>query len=281
MPARPLFHQMIEVIDLTTSDDEQEKAPAVSSTTTVSALPLRLKPANVLLQRKLPHNKQLRKRPYEDTPHPQSSIRARKRLRQLPTFRKLYCTGVSKLITDGTTQGGQTISLLAVLEPRLLDEAVLCLFECNAQWILQDLGLDSVKTTLVCSEQRGGGLDGHAYPNLTVLFLPKPRDYSAFYQRLMLLFHTDGFLRVVIPTANLQGRKWSAPWDKQSAGLDNAVFVLDLPRLGAEDDASKQWQSAFRASLLEYLDCLGLDVQLRARIYQYNFDQARNCSYLY
>jgi hypothetical protein len=97
--------------------------------------------------------------------------------------------------------------------------------------------------------------------------------------KLMLLFHKDGFLRIALPTGNLRPSEWGA--SKASECLDNAVFMIDLLLLNAEDDAEAQSKIPFRSSLLHYVDCLGLDAGVKGRLLRYNFDQTYPYAFVY
>jgi hypothetical protein len=171
------------------------------------------------------------------------------------------------------------ITLPELLQVAQLEEAVLCSYQWDQEWLMDKIGMASVLSTCVYDERCPIVEDRTRWPYQKVICPNFPTGrWATFHGKLMLLFRNDGVLRIAVPTGNLRRHEWGAA---QEQTLDNAVFVLDLPLLGEDDDAELQWENHFRSSLLEYLDILGLSAELRARVHQYNFDSAAAYAFVF
>src|SRR4051812_32399137 len=98
MLATPAFHQMVEVVDLTLSEDDDEVADTVEPTYAVLAsLPLRERSANISFRHCPGKGERLKKRSREDTPHPRVGLQhSKKRCRQQQGKEEQYPYGVLK-----------------------------------------------------------------------------------------------------------------------------------------------------------------------------------------
>jgi hypothetical protein len=286
MHTAPSFHPMIEVVDLTLSSDEDAETAAALPYGLLPSLPLRTRDATQGCQLYAGMGESSRKRCRESTPHPRSGILHRKRPR-CNDEPKHYLQGVLKPVRLAGTVRQHDITLPEVLQIEHLEEAVLCSYQWDADWLMEDLGLAGVKTTWVGCPRHMDRLNAR-WPHRHTIFPAQPSQPGSVHGKLMLLFRSDGFLRIAVPTANLRRQEWGAPpqrcWRRQpgqTSTLDNAVFIIDLPREqgGYESDSNRE--NHFRASLLAFLQCLGLGAELMAKVRLYDFQEALAYAFVY
>jgi hypothetical protein len=283
------FHPMIQLIDLTVSDDEIVEILPITGIKTLSALPLRQSSPCFSSQRKIQYDPLPRKRYREDPPHPHSDTQNAKRpCYSVPGHKRLYTQGVLKPVRLAGSIRSNDITLQGVLQVHALEEAVLCSFQWDVDWLLDDLGLADVKTTWVGDDRYSSALQMARPPQHRPCLPKRPEGFGTVHGKLMLLFRTDGFLRIAIPTANLRRQEWGVvrrPYarytPRASATLDNAVFLIDLPRYKGGPNAGQQVGTPFHTALLEYVECLGLDSNIQAKILQYDFKNTEKYGFVY
>lgn len=226
----------------------------------------------------------------------------------LPGFRFLHTARLQPELDKGTCyregallsvqvygqQRPGTVSLHEVLQVERLSDAVLSSQVWDESWLLGAIGLAQVTSTWVMDPRQNASsecitkLAGRATHHRTLHFPPKPFNHCSNHGKLMLLFRTDGFLRIAIPTGNLQRTDWGAApplcgqrLPTSHGTLDNTVWLIDLPLLTGDDDPKLQSSIAFRSELLEYLDLLQLNPTTGARVCAYNFDLCKHYGFVY
>jgi hypothetical protein len=91
---------------------------------------------------------------------------------------------------------------------------------------------------------------------------------GCMHSKLMLLFFT-GYLRIVIPSANLVDFDWG-----ETGIMENSVFIIDLPRRDGGTTAKNNMPS-FGQNLLRLLHNQGLQEEVREGLMNFDFEATR------
>ncbi|KIW03645.1 uncharacterized protein PV09_05393 [Verruconis gallopava] len=95
------------------------------------------------------------------------------------------------------------------------------------------------------------------------------------HSKLMLLFFS-GFLRVVIPSANLTDYDWG-----ETGFMENSVFLIDLPRRRDGSEASLETLPSFAQSLLRFLKNQDVTQDVRDGILNFDFSKTERLAFVH
>ena len=88
--------------------------------------------------------------------------------------------------------------------------------------------------------------------------------FATMHSKLMLLFYKNS-LRIVVPSANMRAHDYG-----QSEILENSVFLIDLPRLPAEQQGHAPLTS-FAKELSRFLQAMKIHEDVRLGILNFDF----------
>jgi hypothetical protein len=281
------FASMVDVIDLTLSDDDR----------TVTKHEARPTPGLSLLLsgQKEVVNEPLRKRLRADSPPLGIGTRAKHRkVTYTQRWQSPYQHAVVRHVhVAGHIRRGD-ITLPEVLEVDTLHEAVLSSFSWDMDWLLSDIGLGRVDATFIADEkdQRSCALQAKRTPFVisgTHLWHCPPRRGSrgGVHGKLMVLFRKDGIMRIVIPTGNLRRADWGAIPTRgplingASDSLHNLVFMVDLPKRDESSASGVNDDSQFQRELGKYLTAMNVSARIHDRAMQYDFSACEDFGFVW
>ena len=162
---------------------------------------------------------------------------------------------IKKTWALGHPRTGDDIKVEEVLQRQDLTLAVLSSFQWDFDWLVQKL--DTRKTQLVFVVQaktdhirQQYSKDFAGIPNVRLCFPSMEGQVICMHSKLMLLSH-PGYLRVVVPTANL------VPYDWGDGGvMENSVFLIDLLRLPEGKNTALEDMTFFGQELIYFLGAM-------------------------
>ena len=86
--------------------------------------------------------------------------------------------------------------------------------------------------------------------NVRLCFPSMEGQITCMHSKLMLLAH-PGYLRVVVPTANLVPYDWG-----ETGVMENSVFLVDLPRLPKGQTTELEDMTFFGRELIHFLQAM-------------------------
>lgn len=95
---------------------------------------------------------------------------------------------------------------------------------------------------------------------------------GAMHSKLQLLKYPD-YLRVVVPTANLVPYDWG-----ETGVMENMVFLIDLPKLGASVDHQP---THFSTELGRFLSETGVGAGMVSSLSNYDFSRTKHLGFVY
>jgi hypothetical protein len=171
--------------------------------------------------------------------------------------------------------------------------AVLSALQFDDRWVFSKLSPNKTKQIWIMSAKEKELQDKllqeateARIPNFKPHFPPLEGRSGHMHSKLMLLFH-DGYLRVVVPTANMfnvdwgetnqdaQGRSW------QAAVLENSVFMIDLPRRSDGKVGSKKELSKFGLRLLEFLEAQQLGKNVTEGVLKFDYSNTHHIAFVH
>ena len=112
-------------------------------------------------------------------------------------------------------------------------------------------------------------------PNLRLCFPPMEGQVNCMHSKLMLLSY-PGFLRVVVPTANLVPYDWG-----ESGDMENCVFLVDLPRLPPGKRVASQDLNSFARELIFFCKAMGLEQSILESISTFDFSATNDLGFVH
>lgn len=188
---------------------------------------------------------------------------------------------VKKTWAFGHARTGNEIKIEEVLEKTTLKSAVLSAFQWDTDWVMSKVDLSHTKLIFVMqakeTQLRQDMLKDteHMRKILRLCFPPMDGQINCMHSKMMLLFHSTK-LRIVVPSANLVKYDWGETGD-----MENSVFLIDLPRLPADQKPSQDSLSPFGRSLLLFLEKQGLDEDVRNGILSFDFSATNPYAFIH
>lgn len=172
------------------------------------------------------------------------------------------------------------IKLEEILEKNDLNLAVLSSFQWDVEWLLRKINTKATQlvfimqadTDEVKAHYRG---ETSAMKNLRLCFPSMEGQVNCMHSKLMLLSYPT-HLRVVVPTANL------VPYDWGETGImENTTFLIDLPRLPADQVVHEHKMTRFGKDLIYFLEAMGLDKTIISSIQYFDFSATRELAFVH
>ncbi|KAL9003989.1 MAG: hypothetical protein Q9188_003174 [Gyalolechia gomerana] len=172
------------------------------------------------------------------------------------------------------------IKLEEILEKNDLNLAVLSSFQWDVEWLLRKINTKATQLVFIMqadtddvkAQYRG---ETSAMKNLRLCFPSMEGQVNCMHSKLMLLsYHTH--LRVVVPTANL------VPYDWGETGImENMAFLIDLPRLPADQVVHEHKMTHFGKDLIYFLEAMGLEETIISSIQNFDFSATRRLAFVH
>ncbi|KAL9024726.1 MAG: hypothetical protein Q9196_006304, partial [Gyalolechia fulgens] len=172
------------------------------------------------------------------------------------------------------------IKLEEVLEKNDLNLAVLSSFQWDVEWLLRKINSKTTQLVFVMQADTNEvkaqyRRETAAMKNLRLCFPSMEGQVNCMHSKLMLLSYPT-HLRVVVPTANLVAYDWG-----ETGVMENMAFLIDLPRLPAEQAMHKDEMTHFGKDLVYFLEAMGLDQTIVTSIHQFDFSATRYLAFVH
>lgn len=201
---------------------------------------------------------------------------------RLPSPTRLaFPTGaVKKTFVFGHARTSTDIKIEEVLQSPTLTLAVLSSFQWDVEWLLRKL--DTHRTHLVFVMQAKDESTKQQYteetadmPNLRLCFPSMEGQVNCMHSKLMLLSHPR-YLRVVVPSANLVPYDWG-----ETGVMENSLFLIDLPRLPANESTNVEDMTPFGQDLIYFLHAMDLDASIIQSLSNFDFSATRDYAFVH
>ncbi|KAK1974850.1 ubiquitin interaction domain-containing protein [Colletotrichum cereale] len=203
---------------------------------------------------------------------PKAATAAREAL-QLPfpkgAFKRTWALGYPRT--------GEDIKIEEVLQKDKLQLAVLSSFQWDEEWLLSKVDARQTRMLLVAyanNEAEKASIRANA-PTDLVRFCFPPVHGGYMHSKLQILKY-EGYLRIVIPSGNLVPYDWG-----ETGVLENAVFLIDLPKLESTQQTAPLAETLFGTELRRFLRALGLDEKLVKSLDSYDFTETSRYGFVH
>ena len=176
------------------------------------------------------------------------------------------------------------VKLSELLSPVTLQSAVLSSYIWDYDWLFSQFGahLKRVKLLLVMHAkfQNQKAMIQHDFigiSNVKLCFPSMEGQINCMHSKLMLLFF-DGYMRIVVPTANLIPIDWG-----EEGIMENTVFVVDLPVRAdiLQDNNAEAVPTSFLSSLLQYIEAQGMSPDVVRKVTKHDFTALANIRFVH
>ncbi|KAF1962073.1 tyrosyl-DNA phosphodiesterase domain-containing protein [Byssothecium circinans] len=206
-----------------------------------------------------------------------------------------YPNGVVKRTWANKHPRSNDITIDEVLQASSLNIAILSAFQWDNPWLMGDhLDPYTVKQIwIMCGKSRGEDVRDKLrqeakdanIPNFKMHFPPLPGQTQNMHGKLMLLFHKEGHLRVVVSTANMIKFDWGET-NKDADGsslqpgvMENTVFLIDLPR--RPKGPAAELETEFGKSLVQYLKAQDVPSNVVEGVLKFDFSETKNIGFVH
>jgi Tyrosyl-DNA phosphodiesterase len=178
------------------------------------------------------------------------------------------------------------IKVEEVIQPKLLEAAMLSSFQWDWDWLLPKMDLQRTKFVLAMQAKddetkQGYQRDFEGVPNVRLCFPNMEGQISCMHSKLMLLFYPT-YLRIAIPTANLTPYDWGEPFrDLMGGVMENTVFLIDLPKRETANKCDENAEIPFFKSLLYFLQAMGLPADVPKKIHEFDFSKTAQYGFVH
>ncbi|PWY82965.1 phospholipase D/nuclease [Aspergillus heteromorphus CBS 117.55] len=186
---------------------------------------------------------------------------------------------VKKTWASGCARQNDDIRIEEVFQKSNLELAVLSSFMWDPDWVYSKLDIKNTRFIMVMhapddSTRRALEADVAEVPNVRVCFPPMEGQVKCMHSKLMLLFH-PGYLRIVVPTANLV----PFDWGEMEGVMENSVFLIDLPKKNGTD--SNKPNTAFYKELAYFLKASTLHDNVIAKMDGFDFSKTSKYAFVH
>lgn len=187
-----------------------------------------------------------------------------------------YPRGVIKKTWAFGFERKEDIKIEEVLRPSQLEAAVLSAFQWDWDWLLPKMDTRRTKFVFVVQAKdeqvkQGYRADFDGIPNVRLCFPSMQGQINCMHSKLMLLFYPT-HLRIAVPSANLVPYDWGeAIGADPKAVMENAVFLIDLPKSSNETPATTNADIPFFQSLLGFIEAMGLPGDVIKKVKTFDF----------
>ncbi|KXH63020.1 ubiquitin interaction domain-containing protein [Colletotrichum salicis] len=173
----------------------------------------------------------------------------------------------------GSPRNGEDIKIEEVLQKDKLQLAVLSSFQWDEEWLLSKVNARNTKMLLVAyanNDAEKANIRSNIPAGSLIKFCFPPMHGGHMHSKLQILKY-EGYLRIVIPSGNLVPYDWG-----ETGGLENMVFLIDLPRLNGPS-----FETSFGIELRRFLGALGLDEKLVKSLDNYDFSETSRYGFIH
>ncbi|BCR88975.1 uncharacterized protein ACHE_50173S [Aspergillus chevalieri] len=172
---------------------------------------------------------------------------------------------------------GNDIKINEVFQASDLELAVLSSFMWDMDWLFSNLDTKKTRFLLIMqakeeSTRRQYEAETAMMPNLRLCFPSMEGQVNCMHSKLMLLFH-PGYVRIVIPTANLTSFDWG-----HDGTMENSVFLIDLPKKTGGNEDTK---TAFYEELVYFLKASALHDNIIAKLDTFDFSRTAKYAFVH
>ncbi|PYH66151.1 uncharacterized protein BO88DRAFT_393859 [Aspergillus vadensis CBS 113365] len=184
---------------------------------------------------------------------------------------------VKKTWAFGCPRQGDDIKIEEVLQKSDLELAVLSSFMWEMDWVFSKFNIEKTRFIMVMQAEddatkRQYESETATMRNLRLCFPPMGGQVVCMHSKLMLLFH-PGYLRLVVPTANLT----PFDWGEMNGVMENSVFLIDLPKKnGAEKPTTH-----FYEDLVHFLKASTLHENIIAKLDSFDFSKTSKYAFVH
>ncbi|XEV00129.1 hypothetical protein FSHL1_005415 [Fusarium sambucinum] len=174
----------------------------------------------------------------------------------------------------GYPRTSEDIKIEEVFQKDKLELALLSSYQWDDEWLISKLDLRKTKLLLLAfadSEAQKSEMRSNAPPGIKFVF-PAMNGPGAMHSKLQLLKY-PGYLRVVVPTANLVPYDWG-----ETGVMENMVFLIDLPRL---EGSATHRPTSFSTELGRFLSATGVGESMVSSLTNYDFSQTKHLGFVY
>ena len=177
-------------------------------------------------------------------------------------------------------RAGNDIKIEEILQRSTLTLAVLSSFQWDMEWLSTKLDTHKTKVVLVMQAEDEATKSQYrretsSMAKLRLCFPSMEGQIRCMHSKLMLLAH-PGYLRVVVPTANLVPYDWG-----EDGIMENSAFIIDLPRLDEEQSTAEEEMTFFGQELIYFLKAMGLDSTIIESIRRFDFSATRDIAFVH
>ncbi|KAG6991123.1 hypothetical protein G7Y79_00057g091050 [Physcia stellaris] len=175
---------------------------------------------------------------------------------------------------------GNDIKIEEILQRSTLTLAVLSSFQWDVEWLLTKVDIRNTKVVMVMQAHDEATKSQYrqetsSMTNLQLCFPSMEGQIRCMHSKLMLLSH-PGYLRVVVPTANLVPYDWG-----EDGIMENSAFIIDLPRLKEGQSTAEEEMTFFGRELIYFLKAMGLDPTIIQSIYKFDFSATSDLAFVH
>ena len=175
---------------------------------------------------------------------------------------------------------GNDIKIEEILQRSTLTLAVLSSFQWNVEWLLKKLDIHNTRVVMVMQAKDEATQSQYRHEtssmaNLRLCFPSMEGQIRCMHSKLMLLSH-PGYLRVVVPTANLVPYDWG-----EDGVMENSAFIIDLPRLDDGQITAEEEMTFFGRELIYFLKAMELDSTIIQSIYKFDFSATWDLAFVH
>ncbi|KAJ5935928.1 hypothetical protein N7454_005226 [Penicillium verhagenii] len=185
---------------------------------------------------------------------------------------------VRKTHVLGSMRGNNEITIEEVIQRSDMELGVFSSFLWDTEWFFTKCDTWRTRFLLIMhakeKELRETMVeDVQHMKNIRLCFPPMDGQISTMHSKLMLLFH-PGYLRIVVPTANLTMADWG-----ETRLMENTVFLIDLPRkVGSDHDSPKTF---FYQELVYFLRASTLNEHIIAKLDEFDFTETARYAFIH
>ncbi|PWY80966.1 phospholipase D/nuclease [Aspergillus sclerotioniger CBS 115572] len=187
---------------------------------------------------------------------------------------------VKKTWAFGSLRQGDDIKIGEVFQKSDLQLAVLSSYMWEMEWLFSKMDIGRTRFILMMqaeddAKKRQYESETAYMPNLRLCFPPMDGQVNCMHSKLMLLFH-PGYLRIVIPTANLV----PFDWGEEKGVMENTVFLIDLPEK-RNTLFDGQPKTSFYEELVYFLEASTLHDNIVAKLDGFDFSKTSKFAFVH
>ncbi|KAJ5570241.1 uncharacterized protein N7459_009671 [Penicillium hispanicum] len=190
---------------------------------------------------------------------------------------------VKKTNVRKAPRSGNDITIQEVIQRGDLELAVFSSYLWDMEWLFSNVDTRNTRFILVMSAKeeslrRQIEEETRSMPNIRLCFPPMDGQVNCMHSKLMLLFH-PGYLRIVVPTANLTSTDWGENNLMENASQPTA-FLIDLPK-NREGSSPNIPKPQFYDDLVYFLKASTLHDNIIAKLDNFDFSSTARYAFVH